>query len=65
MFLSFSVSILIFKACYPNAGARILTFIGGACSHGPGMVVDDDLKNPIRSHHDIEKVNCVIEFKLL
>ena len=22
------------------------------------MVVDDELKHPIRSHHDIEKDNC-------
>lgn len=33
-----------------------MTFLGGACSVGPGMVVDDDLRRPIRSHHDIEKV---------
>merc|ERR1719436_254497 len=32
-----------------------MSFIGGACSQGPGQVVDDELKNPIRSHHDIEK----------
>lgn len=25
-----------------------MTFIGGPCSQGPGMVVDDELKNPIR-----------------
>ena len=35
-----------------------MTFIGGACTQGPGMVVGDELKNPIRSHHDIEKDNC-------
>lgn len=46
----------ILQACYPNTGARIMTFLGGACSVGPGMVVDDDLRRPIRSHHDIEKV---------
>ncbi len=25
---------------------------------GPGQVVDDQLKHPIRSHHDIEKDNA-------
>lgn len=35
-----------------------MMFIGGAASQGPGMVVNDDLKEPIRSHHDIEKDNA-------
>ena len=35
-----------------------MLFAGGACSQGPGSVVDDDLKRPIRSHHDIEKDNA-------
>lgn len=25
---------------------------------GPGMVVDEELKNPMRSHHDLEKDNA-------
>jgi protein transport protein SEC23 len=35
-----------------------MLFIGGACSQGPGMVVGESLKDPIRSHHDLEKDNC-------
>jgi len=35
-----------------------MLFVGGACTQGPGMVVDDELKHPIRSHHDIEKDSC-------
>ncbi|XP_037804576.1 protein transport protein Sec23A-like isoform X1 [Penaeus monodon] len=53
-----SIAVGLLEACYPNTGARIMTFLGGACSVGPGMVVDDDLRRPIRSHHDIEKDNC-------
>lgn len=34
-----------------------MTFVGGACSQGPGMVVGEELKTPIRSHHDIDKDN--------
>ena len=34
-----------------------MLFCGGPCTQGPGMVVDDELKHPIRSHHDIEKDN--------
>lgn len=30
-------------------------FIGGPATQGPGMVVGDELKLPIRSWHDIEK----------
>lgn len=33
-------------------------FVGGPCSQGPGQVVDDELKHPIRSHHDIHKDNA-------
>ena len=28
------------------------------CSQGPGQVVNDELKEPIRSHHDIDKDNA-------
>ena len=35
-----------------------MLFIGGACTQGPGMVVGESLKDPIRSHHDLEKDNC-------
>ena len=35
-----------------------MLFIGGPATQGPGMVVGDELKTPIRSHHDIEKDNA-------
>jgi hypothetical protein len=35
-----------------------MTFIGGPATQGPGMVVGDELKAPIRSWHDIEKDNA-------
>ena len=35
-----------------------MLFMGGACTQGPGMVVGDELRHTIRSHHDIEKDNC-------
>lgn len=52
-----SVAINILETTYPNSAARIMLFLGGPCTIGPGMVVDDDLKNTIRTHHDIEKDN--------
>lgn len=53
--LSFAISLL--ETSYPNSPARIMLFLGGPCTVGPGMVIDDDLKNTIRSHHDIDKDN--------
>lgn len=35
-----------------------MLFVGGPCSQGPGQVVTDDLRQPIRSHHDIQKDNA-------
>jgi len=32
-----------------------MVFAGGAATEGPGMVVGPELREPIRSHHDIEK----------
>ena len=47
-----------FQCTYPNTGARIMLFTGGVCTQGPGMIINDELKNVIRSHHDIEKDNA-------
>jgi len=32
-----------------------MLFAGGPCTGGPGMVVSNELREPIRSHHDIDK----------
>lgn len=32
-----------------------MLFAGGAATEGPGMVVTHELKEPIRSHHDIDR----------
>ena len=42
-----------------------MLFIGGPATQGPGMVVGDELKHPIRSHHDIEKDNAKFMKKAL
>ncbi|KAH8288600.1 hypothetical protein KR054_005899 [Drosophila jambulina] len=52
-----SIAVGLLECTYPNTGGRIMTFVGGPCSQGPGQVVDDELKHPIRSHHDIHKDN--------
>ncbi|XP_054165287.1 protein transport protein Sec23A-like [Oppia nitens] len=53
-----SIAVSLLEVAYPNCGARIMLFISGPCTTGPGMIIDDDLKNTIRSHHDIEKDNA-------
>ena len=50
-----SVAVSLLEVTYPNNGARIMLFVGGPCTCGPGIIIDDDLKNTIRSHHDIER----------
>ena len=45
------------NALYPNCPARVMSFIGGPATHGPGMVIDNDKANVIRSWMDIDKDN--------
>ncbi|KAJ3045420.1 GTPase-activating protein S23 [Rhizophlyctis rosea] len=50
-----SVGVGLLEAAFQNTGARIILFAGGPCTEGPGLVVGPELKEPIRSHNDIEK----------
>lgn len=34
-----------------------MMFAGGPATEGPGMVVGPELREPIRSHHDIDRDN--------
>ncbi|XP_038074686.1 protein transport protein Sec23A-like [Patiria miniata] len=56
--VALSIATGLLECSFPNTGARIMLFIGGPGTQGPGMVVGDELKTPIRSHHDIEKDNA-------
>lgn len=40
-----------------TTGGHILTFVAGACTYGPGKIVGEYLKEPMRSHHDIDRSN--------
>ncbi|CAH8360662.1 unnamed protein product [Eruca vesicaria subsp. sativa] len=42
-------------ACFPGSAARIMAFIGGPSTLGPGAIVSRELSEPIRSHKDIDK----------
>ena len=52
-----SISVGILEAAVPGQGARIISFIGGPCTHGPGQVVGIKLEEMIRSWIDINKDN--------
>uniref|UniRef100_A0A673MQB4 Protein transport protein SEC23 n=1 Tax=Sinocyclocheilus rhinocerous TaxID=307959 RepID=A0A673MQB4_9TELE len=56
--VALSIAVGLLECTFPNTGARIMAFIGGPATQGPGMVVGDELKTPIRSWHDIEKDNA-------
>jgi len=57
-----SVAVSILEASYPGQGARILSFIGGPCTYGPGQVVGTKLEEPIRSWVDIDKNNEMTKY---
>lgn len=50
------MAIGLLEAC-PYSGSRILSFIGGACTFGPGAVVGNKLMEVIRSFLDLQKEN--------
>ncbi|XP_053711550.1 protein transport protein Sec23B isoform X1 [Synchiropus splendidus] len=56
--VALSVAVGLLEGTFPNTGARVMLFIGGPPTQGPGMVVGDELKTPIRSWHDIQKDNA-------
>ncbi|XP_007936782.1 protein transport protein Sec23A [Orycteropus afer afer] len=56
--VALSIAVGLLECTFPNTGAHIMMFIGGPATQGPGMVVGDELKIPIRSWHDIEKDNA-------
>lgn len=53
-----SIAVGLLECTFPNVASRIMLFSGGPCTQGPGMVVDDQLQNTIRSWYDIEKDSC-------
>ncbi len=48
-----SIATSLLETMYPSCGARIMIFCGGPCTVGPGMVVGCELRESIRTHHDI------------
>ncbi|KAI6010608.1 hypothetical protein PISMIDRAFT_18801 [Pisolithus microcarpus 441] len=55
--VALSVAVGLLETTYPNTCTCIMLFAGGPATEGPGMVVSNEWKEPIRSHHDIERDN--------
>ncbi|KAL2401782.1 Protein transport protein sec23 [Exophiala dermatitidis] len=55
--VAMSIAVSLLETSFQNAGARIMLFAGGPATEGPGMVVGPELREPIRSHHDIDRDN--------
>jgi protein transport protein SEC23 len=55
--VALSVAVGLLEMSFQNAGGRIMLFTGGPATEGPGLVVGPELREPIRSHHDIDRDN--------
>ncbi|KAF2864114.1 protein transporter SEC23 [Piedraia hortae CBS 480.64] len=55
--VALSVAIGLLETSFQNSGARVMLFTGGPATEGPGMVICPELKEQIRSHHDIDRDN--------
>ena len=55
--VALSVATGLLETLFQNAGGRIMLFAGGPATEGPGQVVGPELREPIRSHHDIDHDN--------
>ncbi|TPX32373.1 hypothetical protein SmJEL517_g04553 [Synchytrium microbalum] len=53
--VALSVALGLLESSFQQAGARIMLFSGGACTEGPGLIVGPELREPIRTHHDLDK----------
>jgi protein transport protein SEC23 len=55
--VALSVAAGLLETSFKKMGSRIMLFSGGPATEGPGMVVGPELREPIRSHHDIDREN--------
>lgn len=55
--VALSVAVGLLETSFQNAGGRIMVFTSGPATEGPGHVVGPELKEPMRSHHDIDRDN--------
>ena len=45
----------LIASCFSCQGTKIASFLGGACTFGPGRIISEKLEDHFRSHVDLEK----------
>ncbi|KAL6926629.1 GTPase-activating protein S23 [Hanseniaspora valbyensis] len=53
-----NIATLLMEKCYKNNSGRVILFSSGPGTMNPGMIVSPELKDPLRSHHDIDSDNA-------
>ncbi|KAH9542694.1 hypothetical protein CY35_13G021000 [Sphagnum magellanicum] len=43
----------LMEGCLPNVGSRVMLFVAGPTTVGPGLIVDTDMGKSIRTHQDL------------
>eukprot|EP00294_Goniomonas_avonlea_P013357 CAMPEP_0114556282 /NCGR_PEP_ID=MMETSP0114-20121206/9212_1 /TAXON_ID=31324 /ORGANISM="Goniomonas sp, Strain m" /LENGTH=677 /DNA_ID=CAMNT_0001741489 /DNA_START=307 /DNA_END=2340 /DNA_ORIENTATION=+ len=56
--VALSVAVGLLESVFPNHPSRIMTFLAGPATQGPGQIVAVEKTEAIRSHADIEKDNA-------
>ncbi|KAI3469684.1 hypothetical protein Pfo_026347 [Paulownia fortunei] len=51
--VAISVAVGLLEGCLINTGSRVMVFTSGPATMGPGMIVNSDLGNSIRTHRDL------------
>lgn len=54
-----NIASLLLQGCYKGSAARIILFAAGPGTVAPGLIVSPELKDPLRSHHDIDSDRAV------
>lgn len=54
-----NAAISLLEGAFMNNSSTMLLFTGGSSTVGPGTIVDPALKEPLRSHHDVDANNQV------
>jgi len=56
--VAMSIAVGLLESTYPRQGARIMMFIGGPPTLGPGAIVGRNKSEDMRSHVDLQKENA-------
>ncbi|KAK6138898.1 hypothetical protein DH2020_027359 [Rehmannia glutinosa] len=51
--VAISVAVGLLEGCLINTGSRVMVFTSGPATLGPGMIVNSDFGNSIRTHRDL------------